>query len=204
VANPNFCGILELGCLDLPIFITGYWIETMPFTFKSLEIPQVILIEAQVFPDERGFFIETYKRSEFVANGITENFVQDNHSRSTRGVLRGLHFQKAPHAQGKLVRAVRGEIFDVAVDIRPESSSFGRWVGEILSEENHRLLYIPPGFAHGFLVLSDVADVSYKVTAEYAPQSDSGIIWNDPDVGIQWPTENPLLSPKDLALPRLR
>jgi len=176
----------------------------MPFTFTPLQIPDVILVEARAFPDARGFFVETYKRSDFVANGITETFVQDNHSRSSRGVLRGLHFQKDPHAQGKLVRAVRGVIFDVAVDIRPESPTFGRWVSEILTEENHRLLYIPPGFAHGFLVLSDIADVTYKVTAEYAPQADAGLIWNDPDVGIHWPLKNPLLSAKDAALPSLR
>ena len=175
----------------------------MPFRFTPLQIPEVILVEPRVFPDARGFFLETYKFSDFQAHGITETFVQDNHSRSLRGVLRGLHFQNPPAAQGKLVRAVRGVIFDVAVDIRPSSSTFGQWVGEILSDENHRLLYIPPGFAHGFLVLSDVADVSYKVTAEYAPHLDSGIIWNDPTIAIQWPIQTPLLSPKDAALPRL-
>ncbi len=176
----------------------------MPFTFTPLQIPDVILITARVFDDARGFFLETYKYSEFAAHGIPETFVQDNHSRSVRGVLRGLHFQNPPQAQGKLVRVVRGEIFDVAVDIRPSSPTFGQWVGEILSEANQRMLYIPPGFAHGFLVLSELADVSYKVTAEYAPELDSGIIWNDPTIQIQWPLQgSPLLSAKDAALPTL-
>ncbi len=176
----------------------------MPFLITPLQIPEVILIKPRVFPDARGFFLETYKLSDFQANGISETFVQDNHSRSARGVLRGLHFQNPPGAQGKLVRAVRGVIFDVAVDIRPASSTFGQWVGEILSDENHHMLYIPPGFAHGFLVLSEVADVSYKVTAEYAPALDSGIIWNDPTIAIQWPIPTPLLSPKDATLPPLQ
>jgi len=175
----------------------------MPFTFTSLRIPDVILVQPRVFPDARGFFLETYKYSDFAANGITETFVQDNHSRSARGVLRGLHYQNPPGAQGKLVRAARGVIFDVAVDIRPDSATFGQWVGEILSDENHHMLYIPPGFAHGFLTLSDVADVSYKATAEYAPELDSGVIWNDPTIAIQWPAQTPILSPKDAALPRL-
>jgi len=175
----------------------------MPFTFNPLQIPDVILIKPRVFPDARGFFLETYKRSDFAANGITDAFVQANHSRSTRGVLRGLHFQNPPRAQGKLVRVVRGAVFDVAVDIRPGSSTFGEWVGEILSDENQHMLYIPPGFAHGFFVLSDVADLTYQVTAEYAPELDSGIIWNDPTIGIQWPSSSPILSPKDAALPDL-
>jgi len=176
----------------------------MPFTFRPLQLPEVILIEPRVFPDERGFFLETYKHSEFAANGIPETFVQDNHSRSVRGVLRGLHFQNPPRAQGKLIRVVRGAIFDVAVDIRPGSPTFGQWVGETLSEENQRMLYVPPGFAHGFLVLSDLADVTYKVTEEYAPELDSGVIWNDPNIAILWPLDGPpILSPKDAALPPL-
>jgi len=175
----------------------------MPFTFTPLKISDVILVEPRVFPDARGYFLETYKYSDFAAHGISEIFVQDNHSRSIRGVLRGLHYQNPPGAQGKLVRAARGAIFDVAVDIRPDSSTFGEWVGEILSDENHHMLYIPPGFAHGFLVLSAVADVSYKATAEYAPELDSGIVWNDPTIAIQWPVQTPILSPKDAALPRL-
>jgi dTDP-4-dehydrorhamnose 3,5-epimerase len=173
------------------------------FTFTRLAIPDVVLIEPRAFVDERGCFMETYKHSEFSAFGITVAFVQDNHSRSLRGVLRGLHYQRGPHAQGKLVRAVVGEIFDVAVDIRKGSSTYGKWVGETLSAENRRMLYVPPGFAHGFCVLSGVAEVLYKTTREYAPQSDAGIIWNDPDIGIQWPIEAPILSEKDAALSRL-
>ena len=175
----------------------------MPFTFTSLIIPDVILITPRVFEDQRGYFLETYKYSDFQAQGICETFVQDNHSQSKKDVLRGLHFQHPPKAQGKLVRAVRGVIFDVAADIRPSSPTFGQWVGEILSDENRRMLYIPPGFAHGFAVLSDIADVSYKVTEEYASEYDSGIAWNDPTLAIQWPVAAPLISSKDAALPPL-
>jgi dTDP-4-dehydrorhamnose 3,5-epimerase len=176
----------------------------MPFKSKHLAIPDVILIEPKIFPDERGFFMESYKYSEFAAFGIEKHFVQDNHSRSTRGVLRGLHYQKAPKAQGKLVRVVVGEIFDVGVDIRKDSPTYGKWVGEVLSAENKRMLYIPAGFAHGFCVLSKEAEVLYKTTEEYAPEYDAGIIWNDPDIGINWPIERPILSKKDAALPMLR
>ena len=176
----------------------------MPFQFRRLEIPEVILIEPRVFQDERGFFKETYKYSEFAAFGITERFVQDNHSRSVKGVLRGLHYQNPPKAQGKLVRVIVGGIFDVAVDIRVGSPTYGKWVGVKLSAENKRMLYIPPGFAHGFCVLSDVAEVVYKVTEEYAPECEAGIIWNDPEIGIAWPIERPILSPKDAAWPPLR
>lgn len=175
----------------------------MPFTFAPLSIPDVILITPRVFLDPRGYFLETYKYSEFAAHGIRDIFVQDNHSHSAKDVLRGLHFQHPPKAQGKLVRAVRGAVFDVAADIRPSSPTFGQWVGEVLSDENRRMLYIPPGFAHGFAVLSDIADVSYKVTAEYAPEYDSGIAWNDPTLAIQWPVATPLISSKDAALPPL-
>ena len=176
----------------------------MPFKFQRLEIPDVILVEPEVFDDERGFFMETYKYSEFCAFGIKEHFLQDNHSRSVKRVLRGLHYQNPPKAQGKLVRVVVGEIFDVGVDIRRGSPTYGKWVGEILSAENKRMLYIPPGFAHGFCVLSDVAEVLYKTTAEYAPECEAGIIWNDPEIGIRWPIEHPILSAKDAALPPLR
>jgi dTDP-4-dehydrorhamnose 3,5-epimerase len=175
----------------------------MPFSFTRLAIPDVVLIEPTIFPDERGFFMETYKYSDFAAFGIKEHFVQDNHSRSTKDVLRGLHFQTPPKAQGKLVRVVVGEIFDVGVDIRKGSPTYGKWVGEVLSAENKRMLYIPPGFAHGFCVLSEVAEVLYKTTEEYAPEYDAGIRWNDPEIGIEWPIEHPILSEKDLALPRL-
>lgn len=177
----------------------------MPFSFQKLDIPDVILIEARAFPDDRGFFMETYKRSEFEKNGIPWSFVQDNYSRSTkRGVLRGLHYQKDPKAQGKLVLTIRGSIFDVAVDIRQGSPTYGRWVGVELSEENHRMLYVPAGFAHGFVVLSSEADVTYRVTEEYAPEVDRGILWNDPDLEIEWPIDSPLLSPKDEAMPLLK
>lgn len=176
----------------------------MPFSFQRLEIPEVVLIEPKVFEDGRGFFMETYKFSEFAEFGITERFVQDNHSRSRRGVIRGLHYQNPPKAQGKLVRAVVGEIFDVAVDIRKGSPTYGKWVGERLSAGNKRMLYIPPGFAHGFCVLSEEAEVVYKVTEEYAPEHEAGIIWNDPDIGISWPIANPIISERDAALPCLR
>ena len=175
----------------------------MPFSFKRLEIPDVVLIEPKVFRDDRGFFMESYKRSEFVDFGIDEMFVQDNHSRSRRGVLRGLHYQNPPRAQAKLVRVIDGEIFDVAVDIRKGSPTYGRWVGVYLSDENMRMLYIPVGFAHGFLALSDVAEVLYKTSDEYSPEHEAGIVWNDPEVGIDWPVEEPVLSPRDCRWPGL-
>ncbi len=176
----------------------------MPFRFQRLSIPDIILIEPRTFEDRRGLFMETYKRSEFVANGIAEEFVQSNYSHSIRGTLRGLHYQKHPQAQGKLVIALRGAVFDVAVDIRTGSPTYGQWVGAVLSDENFHMLYIPVGFAHGFCVLSEEADFLYQVTAEYAPQLDRGIAWNDPDIGIRWPISEPLLSPKDAQLPPLR
>ncbi len=176
----------------------------MPFRFQRLQIPEVILVQIQSNQDARGFFRETYKQSEFVANGIPATFVQDNHSHSTRGVLRGLHYQKNPKAQGKLVMAMTGEILDVAVDIRKGSPTYGKWVGQILSAENGCMLYIPPGFAHGLCVLSEQADVVYKVTAEYALELDRGILWNDPAIGIDWRVTHPSLSPKDARLPLLR
>lgn len=176
----------------------------MPFTFQRLQIPDVILIEPKVHRDPRGFFAETYKGSEFIENGITERFVQDNWSHSCRGTLRGLHFQKPPRAQAKLVMVLSGEVFDVAVDIRKNSPTYGRWVGLTLSEKNAQMLYIPAGFAHGFCVLSQEADFIYKVSQEYDPLLDSGIFWNDPDIGIQWPISEPLLSNKDKNLPRLK
>lgn len=176
----------------------------MPFRFHRLEIPDLILIEPVVFGDNRGFFLEFYKRSDFFKAGITEEFVQDNHSSSLRGVLRGLHFQKEPEAQGKLLRCIRGEIFDVAVDIRRDSPTFGRWVSVILSEDNKKMLYIPPGFAHGFQVISERAEVLYKTTREYSPEHESGIIWNDPDLKIDWPIKEPILSKRDREWPSLR
>ena len=176
----------------------------MPFRFERLEISEVILIEPLVFPDERGFFMEAYKYSEFARFGIKERFVQDNHSRTVKGVLRGLHYQNPPKAQGKLIRVIVGEIFDVAVDIRKGSPTYGKWVGVNLSAENKKMLYIPPGFAHGFCVLSDEAEVLYKTTEEYAPECEAGILWNDPEIGIKWPIEFPIISPKDSKWPTLR
>lgn len=176
----------------------------MPFEFKRLEIPDVILIKPKVFEDERGFFMETYKKEDFERAGIRGEFVQDNHSRSKYGVLRGLHFQKEPYAQAKIVRCIRGVIYDVAVDLRGNSPTFGKYVGVILSEFNKYQLYIPRGFAHGFVVLSDVAEVVYKVDNVYAPDYDAGVIWNDPDIGIDWPIEEPVISKKDQKLPTLR
>jgi dTDP-4-dehydrorhamnose 3,5-epimerase len=176
----------------------------MPFQFKQLHIPEIVLIEPRRFGDDRGFFAELYKRSEFAAHGISHSFVQDNRSFSLRGVLRGLHYQEPPRAQGKLIMALTGEIFDVAVDIRQGSPTYGRWVGVTLSADNMRMLYVPMGFAHGFCVLSPGADVLYKVTEEYAPDLDQGIAWNDPEIGIEWPISQPILSPRDAQLPLLR
>ena len=156
--------------------------------FTPLAIPEVVLIEPRVFGDSRGFFLESFKQELFnQATGTKHDFIQDNHSRSSKGVLRGLHYQLNPHAQGKLVRVITGAVFDVAVDIRRSSPTFGRWVGAELTAENHHQLWIPPGFAHGFVVLSDTADFVYKTTAYYAPETDRGILWNDPDIGIEWP-----------------
>ena len=176
----------------------------MPFTFQKTKIPEVMLVEAKAFPDERGFFMESFKESLFIDNGINARFVQDNYSHSVKGVLRGLHYQKDPKAQAKLVMAIRGEIFDVAVDIRKGSPTYGKWVGEILSDKNHRLLYVPEGFAHVFIVLSNEADVLYKVNSEYSPDHERGMIWNDPEVAIKWPTEKPIMIEKDLQLPALK
>ena len=165
------------------------------------EIPEVLLIEPKVFGDERGFFMESFNQRTFTEKtGVNLEFVQDNHSRSTKGVLRGLHYQ-IQQAQGKLLRVVAGEIFDVAVDIRKNSPNFGKWVGYLLSAENKRELWVPPGFAHGFLVVSETADVLYKTTDYYAPQYERSIIWNDPNIGIIWPLENITvkLSKKDEA-----
>lgn len=176
----------------------------MPFTFKKLDIPEVILVEAKAFSDDRGYFMESFKESVFIDNDIDTKFVQDNFSHSIKGVLRGLHYQKNPKAQAKLVTALRGEIFDVAVDIRKNSPTFGKWIGEILSENNHKLLYVPEGFAHGFCVLSNEADVLYKVNQEYSPEHEKGILWNDPDLNISWPIKKPILHEKDILLSILK
>ncbi len=175
----------------------------MPFKFSERDIPGVRVIEYQKFDDPRGFFMETFREKEFSEQGIDLPFVQDNFSHSIRGVLRGLHYQKDPCAQGKLVLVLRGAVFDVGVDIRKGSPTYGGWIGEVLSAENRNMLYLPPGLAHGFCVLSDEADFFYKVTADYNPELDRGIIWNDPEIGIRWPTTTPLLSKKDRGLPPL-
>ncbi len=176
----------------------------MSFKFEKLTLSGPLLIKSDVFKDERGFFMETYKHSEFEKAGIKEHFTQDNYSKSKRDVLRGLHFQKNPTAQGKLVYCLRGKIFDVAVDIRKGSPAYSQWVGVELSEANISMLYIPPGFAHGFLVLSDVAEVIYKCTEEYSPENERGVIWNDNDIKVNWPVKNSVLSEKDKMLPLLR
>lgn len=158
----------------------------MAFIIEKTEIPGVIVIQPKLFGDSRGYFMETYKKSDFAEAGITKEFVQDNESASVKGVLRGLHFQK-DHTQGKLVRVIRGEVYDVAVDVRPGSETFGKWVGIILSSEKKNMLYIPEGFAHGFLVLSDIAEFIYKCTDVYDPASEGGIPWNDKTINVEWP-----------------
>jgi dTDP-4-dehydrorhamnose 3,5-epimerase len=167
-------------------------------------VPDVLVLEPKVFSDQRGFFLESWNERAFAAAGICARFVQDNHSRSGRNVLRGLHYQ-IRQAQGKLVRAIAGEIYDVAVDVRRASPTFGRWVGERLSADNRRMLWVPPGFAHGFLVVSEVAEVLYKATDYYAPEHERTIAWNDPDLAISWPLAGPpVLSAKDAAGTRFR
>lgn len=175
----------------------------MEFKFTPTSLPEVLLIETPKISDERGYFMENYKQSQFIASGIKAGFVQDNFSFSQKGVLRGLHYQLPPHAQGKLVRAITGRIWDVAVDIRKSSPTFGKWLGVELSEDNGLALYIPPGFAHGFVVLSESAGVLYKTTAEYHPPSERGIVWNDPKLNIVWPVQTPVLSDKDKKYPVL-
>jgi len=178
----------------------------MPFQMRTTPIDGLLVIEPKVFADERGFFMESFKASDFAAFGITQNFVQDNHSKSRKGVIRGLHFQRAPYAQGKLVRVTHGCAWDVAVDLRKGSPTFGTWCAVELSADNHLLFWIPEGFAHGFLALEDDTELLYKCTAEYNPTSDGGIRWNDPDIGVAWPQigVSPLLSSKDAVLPLLK
>lgn len=166
-------------------------------------LPGVLIIEPKAFGDARGFFLETFQSKRYASAGITLPFVQDNHSRSQRGVLRGLHFQRT-RPQGKLISVSRGSVFDVTVDINPLSATFGQYVGIELNDDNHRQLWIPPGYAHGFCVLSEVADFQYKCTDFYDPADEIGLIWNDPDVNIAWPIHTPLLSEKDQKLPYLR
>ena len=169
---------------------------------RATELPEILIVEPEVFEDERGFFLETYHARKYAEAGIPAVFVQDNHSRSRRHTLRGLHAQER-HPQGKLVRVAQGEIFDVAVDIRPRSATFGRWVGMRLSAQSFRQAYIPPGFAHGFCVLSESAEVAYKCTEFHDPSDEIGIVWNDPEIGIVWPVVEPILSDKDRHAPRL-
>lgn len=172
--------------------------------FKKLKIEGLILVEPKVFADERGFFLERYIKTVFAENGIMSDFVQDNHSQSTRGVLRGLHFQLPPHGQAKLVWVTSGEVYDVAVDLRVGSPTFGQWAGARLSAENKAMLFIPQGFAHGFEVLSETADVLYKISDFYYPELDKGIRWDDPDINIQWPLPDPVVSEKDQKHPLLK
>jgi len=175
----------------------------MALKIEQGAVPGVFVIKPDVFKDPRGFFLETYHYKKYAAAGFERPFVQDNHSRSSRGVLRGLHYQ-LQHPQCKLVFAVRGEIFDVAVDIRRGSPTFGGWFGQVLSEENKYQMFVPEGFAHGFCVLSETADVMYKCTEVYHPEDDRGILWSDPAIGIPWPLQNPLISDRDSRHPLLR
>ena len=176
----------------------------MPFEFEKQNIKDVILIKPQVFSDNRGFFLESYKKSDFEANGISVEFNQDNHSKSSKHVLRGLHYQANPYSQAKLVRCVRGRIYDIAVDLRKESETYKKYVKVKLSEENKCMLFIPQGFAHGFVVLSEEAEIIYKASGEYNPEADRGIFWKDKDLNINWEIDfEPILSLKDQNLPCL-
>lgn len=170
---------------------------------KPTELKSVLLIEPTVFGDARGYFFETWNRNRYSEHGVPREFVQDNVSRSARGILRGLHLQE-PFGQAKLVQVLEGEVYDVAVDVRFGSPTFGRWVGERLSSDNHRQLFIPEGFAHGFCVLSESALLQYKCTELYHPETEIGLAWNDPELAIDWPVKDPLLSQKDAAAKRLR
>lgn len=176
----------------------------MPFEFEKQNIKDVILIKPKVFGDNRGFFLESYKKSDFEANGISVEFNQDNHSKSSKHVLRGLHYQANPYSQAKLVRCVRGRIYDIAVDLRKESETYKKYVKVELSEENKCMLFIPQGFAHGFVVLSDEAEIIYKASGEYNPEADRGVFWKDKDLNINWEIDfEPILSLKDQNLPCL-
>lgn len=176
----------------------------MSFIFTKLKIPEVILIQTDLYGDNRGFFMEVYKHSEFIKESISDEFVQDSHSMSTKNVLRGLHYQLYPKAQGKIIRCIKGKIFDVAVDIRPSSKNYGKWISVNLSEENHDELFIPAGFAHGFCVLSDRAEILYKQTNEYSLEHERGILWNDPTINIEWPIDSPIIAERDSKFPILQ
>jgi len=173
----------------------------MPFLFKPLAIPDVILIEPKVFPDNRGYFLETFKSSDFSSNNLPNKFVQDNLSFSRKNVIRGMHFQKKPKEQGKLVSVIKGRVLDVAIDIRRESPTFMKWLAVELNDSQNTMLYIPEGFAHGFLSLTEEVYLLYKCTNEYDLQTDAGFRWDDPDIGISWPVNNPVISEKDQRLP---
>jgi dTDP-4-dehydrorhamnose 3,5-epimerase len=170
---------------------------------RPSDIPDVLIVEPKVFADERGFFFESYRREHFRAAGIDCDFVQDNHARSVKNTLRGLHYQREP-GQAKLIRVTRGTIVDVAADIRPGSATFGQWVAIELSAENFRMLFVPVGFAHGYAVLSDVAEVQYKCSHHYLPEQEASVAWNDPDIGVAWPLTDPILSERDQNAPSLR
>ncbi|MDR0304645.1 MAG: dTDP-4-dehydrorhamnose 3,5-epimerase [Chitinispirillales bacterium] len=177
----------------------------MPFSIEKAPIDGLIIIEPKKFYDFRGFFEETYKKSDFTTFGIKENFVQDNHSCSKKGVVRGIHFQRAPFAQGKLIRVLKGKVWDVAVDLRKKSPTFAKWFGVELSEENSKMFYIPPGFGHGFSVLEDDTHLFYKCTNEYNCECDGGIRWNDPDISVDWKLDaTAIISEKDDKLPLLK
>ncbi len=176
----------------------------MPFNNEKTTLQGLLILTPRLFPDDRGFFMETYKESDFIEAGISERFVQDNHSRSSKGTLRGLHFQRPPFAQAKLVRCTRGRLWDVAVDLRPSSPTYKQWHGVELSEENRVMFFIPAGFAHGFVALEDGTELQYKCSAEYNARSDGGVRWDDPELAIDWPIKEVLVSPKDAALPYLK
>jgi dTDP-4-dehydrorhamnose 3,5-epimerase len=177
------------------------------FKFSTTPISGILLIEPKAFTDDRGFFMEFYNRDEFARNGFTEPFIQDNHSRSKKGVVRGLHYQIYPFPMGKLVKCVRGKIFDVGVDIRKGSPTWGKWYGDVLSGDNHKMLYFPPGFAHGFLALEDNTEVIYACTGVYSAENERAILWNDPAVGIKWPVDQVgkvIVSERDQKHPGLK
>ncbi len=174
----------------------------MSVTRIETEIPDLVLLEATAHGDERGFLLESFREDVWAEHGVTGPFVQENHSRSSGGILRGLHFQLRP-GQAKLVRCVRGTIWDVAVDLRRDSPTFKRWEGVLLSDENHRQLFVPVGFAHGFCVMSDIADVAYKLTSVYDPDTEAGVRWDDPEIGVEWPIQHPQLSDRDQLAPTL-
>lgn len=175
--------------------------KKMPFTFKRLNIPGIILIEPKLFQDSRGFFAEIYKQVDFAKEGLAKPIAQINYSKSTKGILRGLHYQKNPMAQAKFVQVIHGRIFDVAVDLRKDSPAYGKWIGETLSSQDLKILYIPEGLAHGFCVLSDEALITYYCTNVYSPDDERGVIWNDPELKIRWPLENPVVNIRDSKFP---